>query len=88
MVTVDAKGRITLPQDLREELGVEPGTEVAVRRRDDRVVIEPEDDPEAIVADLEDRIEAPYDLAPPIDDPDPIATDHVDAIRRGAGRDE
>lgn len=86
MATVDTKGRVTLPKEVREDLGLEPGTEVEIRDEDGKVVIEPERDPEEVIAELERRIEQPYELAPPVDEPDPIAADHRDAIRRGANR--
>jgi len=88
MARIDTKGRVTLPKAVREDLGLEPGTEVEVRDEDGRVVIEPERDPEDIIADLERRVEEPYELASPTAEPDPIAADHLDAIRRGANRDE
>jgi AbrB family looped-hinge helix DNA binding protein len=87
MARVDAKGRVTLPKEVREALGLEPGTEVEVRGESGRAVIEPERDPESVIADLERRIGESYELAPPVDEPDPIAAAHRDAIDRGA-RDE
>lgn len=87
MATVDTKGRVTLPKEVREDLGLEPGTEVEIRDENGRVVIKPERDPEDVIAELEQRIGESYDIAPPVDDPDPIAADHLDAIRRGANRD-
>lgn len=32
MTKVDSKGRIVLPQEVREQLGITPGTEVDVRK--------------------------------------------------------
>ena len=87
MPTVDSKGRIVLPKDLRERLGITPGTEVEVRTEDGKVVVEPETDPEAII-DRMDQLVA--DTAPgreattPLDDVDPLAQKHRDAVRRGA----
>lgn len=86
MATVDTKGRVTLPKDVREDLGLEPGTEVEIRDVDGKVVIEPERDPADVIAELERRIEESYELAPQVDEPDPIASDHRDAIRRGTNR--
>jgi AbrB family looped-hinge helix DNA binding protein len=87
MATVDTKGRVTLPKEVREDLGLEPGTEVEIHDENGRIVIEPERDPEDTIMELERRIEEPYELAPRVDEPDPIAADHLDAIRRGANRD-
>lgn len=57
MPTVDSKGRIVLPIAVREELGIEPGSEVTVRTRDHRVILEPEDDPSDVIQRLEALIE-------------------------------
>lgn len=87
MVKVDSKGRIVLPQDVRERLDVSPGTEVEVHAEDGKVIVEPEDDPERIiermkelVAEISDRESTPYEEL------DPQARDHVDTIRRQAKR--
>ena len=42
MVTVDSKGRIVLPKEVRKRLGIDPGTEVEVHEEDGRAVVEPE----------------------------------------------
>jgi len=89
MTKVDSKGRIVLPKDARDRLGVTPGTEVDVRTEDGKVIVEPEDDPEriidrmeAIVGEISDRDPTPYE------DLDPQAKDHVDTIRRQANEAE
>ncbi|TKX74317.1 AbrB/MazE/SpoVT family DNA-binding domain-containing protein [Halorubrum sp. GN11_10-6_MGM] len=90
MPKVDAKGRVVLPQAIRDRLDIAPGTEVEVREEDGEVVIRPEDDPDRIVERLERLVEEtasrPEATAPLGDegDPDPIARRHRDAIRRGA----
>lgn len=38
---VDEKGRVTIPQSIREALHIEPGEEVAVELDDGHVVIQP-----------------------------------------------
>ncbi|WP_123536114.1 AbrB/MazE/SpoVT family DNA-binding domain-containing protein [Halosimplex salinum] len=38
---VDEKGRVTIPQSVRESLGIEPGEEVTVSVDDGSVVIRP-----------------------------------------------
>jgi AbrB family looped-hinge helix DNA binding protein len=40
--TVSSKGQMVIPAAIREELGIEPGTRVAVRREGMRVILEPE----------------------------------------------
>lgn len=85
MTTVDSKGRIVLPQELRERLNIAPGEEVEVHEEDGRVVVEPKPDPgqvleqmEELVTGISDRQHAPYDEL------DPQSRAQVDAIRRQA----
>lgn len=88
MVTVDAKGRVVLPQEVRERLGLAPGTEVTVREQDGVAVVEPEDDPEEILDRMESLLEGAPDRAPtPYEDLDPRARDQVDTIREAAADD-
>ena len=90
MTKVDSKGRIVLPQDVRERLGIVPGTEVDVHEEDGKVVVEPEDDPEQILDRMEQLIEETSSKGAkrtPLDGADPIARKHRDAVRRGADRD-
>lgn len=88
MVTVDTKGRIVIPQELRERLGITPGTDVEVRTEDGKVVVEPEDDPEEIIDRLEQLVTetAPErsDMTSHEEADTLIAQKHRDAIRRGA----
>jgi len=87
MPTVDSKGRIVLPKEVRERLGITPGTEVEVHADAEKAVVEPEPDPETII-DRMDRLVAETAPEPgettPLNDIDPIARKHRDAIRRGA----
>lgn len=93
MPKVDAKGRVVLPQAVRERLDITPGTEVEVREEDGEVVIRPEDDPERITERLERLVEeassrregtAPLDRADGVDNAGPIARRHRESVRRGA----
>ena len=88
MATVDSKGRIVLPQDVRERLGITPGTEVVVREEDGKAVVKPEDSPEEILERMEQLIvDASLnrgETTPLSDGADPIAEKHRDAVRRGA----
>ena len=84
---MDAKGRVVLPQAVRERLGITPGTEVVVREEDGQVVIRPEDDPERILERLDRLVEeaAPERATEPIDDEaGSVARKHREAVRRGA----
>ncbi|WP_336024856.1 AbrB/MazE/SpoVT family DNA-binding domain-containing protein [Halobellus salinisoli] len=91
MAKVDSKGRIVLPQSVRERLGIDPGTEVTVHEEDGKAIVEPEDDPQEIIERMEELV---ADTSPaseetrPLDaDLDPIAQRHRDAVRSGAERD-
>lgn len=39
--TVSSKGQMVIPATLRQELGIEPGTRVAVRREGDELILRP-----------------------------------------------
>jgi len=56
MLKVDSKGRIVLPQEIRERLGITPGTEVEIREEDGKAVVEPEDDPEKVIRRMEELV--------------------------------
>jgi len=55
---VDEKGRVTLPQSIRESLGIEAGEEVTVELDDGRVVIRPQISREAFVEEMAGCIDA------------------------------
>ncbi|MDB2239252.1 AbrB/MazE/SpoVT family DNA-binding domain-containing protein [Halorubrum ezzemoulense] len=57
MTKVDSKGRIVLPQEVRDRLGITPGTEVDIREKDGKAVVEPEDSPDEILDKMEQLIE-------------------------------
>jgi len=88
MVKVDSKGRIVLPQELRERLGIMAGTEVEVREEDGKAVVEPEDDPEQVIERMERLVEEASsdreETTPADRGPNPVARKHRDAVRRGA----
>lgn len=76
MARVDSKGRIVLPKEVRESLGIDPGTEVEIHEENGKPVVEPEDDPEQVIDRLdqlvveipENRDPTPYDeLGPQIE---------------------
>jgi len=90
MVTVDSKGRVVLPKEVRDRLDISPGTEVEVRVEDGRVVVDTETDPERVVDRLESLVaEAGANRDPdPPGERDPHARDHAETIRRGAEADD
>lgn len=99
MTKVDSKGRVVLPQEVRERLDITPGTEVDIREEDGEVVIEPEKEPEEIIARMEELIGEKREIkeGPPpetthgetrpfSEQPDSIAEDFRENIRNGAER--
>ncbi|WP_135820886.1 AbrB/MazE/SpoVT family DNA-binding domain-containing protein [Halostella litorea] len=91
MAKVDSKGRIVLPQEVRERLGITPGTEVAIHEEDGKAVVEPEDDPDEILERMEQLVEETAsergETTPLTEGADPIARSHREAIRRGTEND-
>lgn len=86
MPKVDDKGRIVLPKDVRERLGITPGTKVEVRTDEGRAIVEPEDDPGRIIERMEGLVESASrdrDEVAPGDDLHPIARKHAERIRNG-----
>jgi AbrB family looped-hinge helix DNA binding protein len=88
MTKVDSKGRIVLPKEVRERLGITPGTEVDIHEEDGKAVVEPEDNPEQIIERMEQLITETSsergETKPLVEGADPTAQKHRDAIRRGA----
>lgn len=88
MVTVDSKGRIVLPKEIRERLGMTPGTEVEIHENDGTAVVEPEDDPERIIERMEQLVEETASRRGEQtgfeEGIDPIAKKHRDTVRQGA----
>jgi len=39
--TVSSKGQLVIPAELREALGIEPGTRVAIRQEGDELILRP-----------------------------------------------
>lgn len=91
MAKVDSKGRIVLPHDIRERLGITPGSEVDIHEEDGKAVVEPEDNPEQIIERMEQLVEEASsgrgETTPLEGTPDPVAQKHRDAIRKGAEKD-
>ncbi|MGA9401355.1 AbrB/MazE/SpoVT family DNA-binding domain-containing protein [Haladaptatus sp.] len=89
MTKVDSKGRIVLPQRIRERLGISPGTEVEVKEEDGKAVVRPEDDPERILDRMDELIDGISDdeqSRTPYSELGPQAKDHLDTIREQASR--
>jgi AbrB family looped-hinge helix DNA binding protein len=72
---VTDKGQITLPKELRDQLGIGPGTEVEVIRRNDTLVVRKTADGPTRGAKLADRLRGRGDVA--------LSTDEIMALTRG-----
>jgi len=72
---VTSKGQVTIPQDVRRRLGVEPGSEVDFEVDDDgvRLVRRPESDGAALVARMRGRQRRRFSMT----------TDEIMALTRG-----
>lgn len=94
MATVDKKGRIVIPNDIRERLGLRAGTDVDVHTARGSVVIVPAEDTAqyisdhvALIQDIaaeRDNRHADRDDSNLILDDDPIAAHHREVIARRA----
>lgn len=88
MAKVDSKGRIVLPQEVRERLDITPGTEVEIREENGKAVVEPEDNPDDILDRMEQLVDEASsedgETTPLHEGADPIAQKHRDAVQRGA----
>jgi AbrB family looped-hinge helix DNA binding protein len=42
LVTVSTKGQMVIPAKIRDQLGIEPGTRVALRVEDGRMIVDPQ----------------------------------------------
>lgn len=64
---IDAKGRVTIPQPIRESLDLDPGEEVTVELVDGRIVVRPRVSREAFI----DHMEGCLNAATRADDAEP-----------------
>ena len=87
MAKVDSKGRIVLPKEIRERLGITPGTEVEINEEGGKAIVEPEDNPEQVIERMERLITETSsergETIPLGEEADPIAKKHRDAIKKG-----
>jgi len=88
MTTVDSEGRIRLPEEIRERLDMTPGTEVEVREKDGKAVVEPENSPGEILERMDQLVEeaspSREEAAPPLQEADSSALKHTDVVQRHA----
>lgn len=77
---VDAAGRVVIPRELRERLGLVPGRPVEIRERDSRIEIEPAVTSMAFVRRSGGCLALPEEELPPLIDE--IVRDTLERVRR------
>ena len=65
---IDAAGRVVIPKELRERLGIGRGRVVQIRERDGRIEIEPAATPMSLVRRGGGRVAVPEEKLPPLTD--------------------
>ena len=65
--TIDEKGRVTIPKDIRDRLDLEPGTEVTVQLQEGRIVLVPGVSREEFIERMEGCIDESTATGEPID---------------------
>lgn len=75
---LDDLGRIVIPSDFREELGMEPGEKVEIYVDGERVILKRtvKTDPLSEINSLKDRIKKAYDIAWNNDVPSPSCQEY------------
>lgn len=66
--TVDAAGRVVIPKDLRERLGIRRGRPLEIRERDGRIEIEPAPTAMNLVRRGHGAVAVPAQKLPPLTD--------------------
>lgn len=102
MPQVDDRGRVVIPKEVREELGITPGRQVRIEMEDGEAVIRPARSPEMVLDRMDDLLGEPRsvedgpcrdgDERSPVEemvaDPMGEAHRHRENIRKGAERAE
>jgi AbrB family looped-hinge helix DNA binding protein len=66
--TIDSAGRVVIPKELRDRLGLEGGTALELRERDGRIEIEPAPAAMKLVRRSGGRVAVPEQRLPPLTD--------------------
>jgi AbrB family looped-hinge helix DNA binding protein len=77
---IDAAGRVVIPKQLRERLGLRRGRVVDIRERDGRIEIEPASTPMSLVRRAGGSTAVPKEKLPPLTDD--IVRDTLERTRR------
>ena len=78
--SVDAAGRVVIPKDLRERLGIRRGRALEIRERDGRIEIEPAATSMTLVRRRGGAVAVPGEKVPPLTDD--IVRDTLERTRR------
>ena len=63
-IEIDDRGRITIPKEMREELGLKPGDGVRIKKRDDALLIEKEIDLPTFIDEMKGCITVKGEIDP------------------------
>jgi AbrB family looped-hinge helix DNA binding protein len=78
--SVDAAGRIVIPKELRERLGIRRGRALDIRERDGRIEIEPAPTAMTLVRRAGGAVAVPAEKIPPLTDD--LVRDTLERTRR------
>jgi len=79
-IAIDAAGRIVIPKELRDRLGLRRGRAVVIRERDGRIEIEPEPTPMSLSQRAGGPVAVPQNALPPLSDE--VVRDTLERTRR------
>ena len=77
---MDAAGRVVIPKDLRERLGIRRGRALEIRERDGRIEIEPVPTSMTLVRRSSGTVAVPGERLPPL--ADDLVRDTLERTRR------
>jgi AbrB family looped-hinge helix DNA binding protein len=79
-IAIDGAGRVVIPKELRDRLGLQSGRPVIIRERDGRIEIEPEPTPMSLSRRAGGSVAVPEEQLPPLTDE--IVRDTLERTRR------
>lgn len=79
-IAIDGAGRLVIPKELRDRLGLRSGRRLIIRERDGRIEIEPEPTPMTLSRRAGGSVAVPEERLPPLTDD--IVRDTLEQTRR------